>query len=80
MLCIFGVNVVYMFCIFGVNVMYRVFQKSVPEPSSSVTAYYSEVSIYPKVATKAISSVYISIKFTQKIFILCFNFIKNINI
>ena len=29
--------------------MYRVFQKSVPEPSSLGAAYYSEVSIYPNI-------------------------------
>ena len=50
-----------------------VFQKSVPEPS------YSEVSIYPKVASKAVSSVYLTIEFTKKN-ILCFIFIININI
>ena len=45
---------------------YRVFQKSVPEPSSSGAAYYSEVSIYQEVAAKADSAVYLSIEFTQK--------------
>ena len=45
---------------------YRVIQKSVPEPSSSGAAQYSEVSIYPKVAAKAVSSVYLSIEFTAK--------------
>ena len=45
---------------------YRVFQKSVPDPSSSGAAHYSEVSIYPKVAAKAVSSVYQFIEFTQK--------------
>ena len=36
----------------GAKVMrtYRVFQKSVPDPSSSGAAKYYEVSIYPKVA------------------------------
>ena len=34
---------------------YRVFQKSVQEPSSLGAAYYSEVSIYSKVAAKAVS-------------------------
>ena len=33
---------------------YRVYQKSVPEPSSSGAARYSEVSTYPKVAAKAV--------------------------
>ena len=61
------------------NVMYRVFQKSVPEPSSSDAAIYTEVSIYPKVAAKEVSSVYLSIEFTKNI-ILCFSFITNINI
>ena len=44
------------------------FQKRVPEPSSSGAAYflYSEVSIYPKVAAMAVSSVYLSIDFTTK--------------
>ena len=41
-----------------------VFQKSVPEPS------YSEVSIYPKVASKAVSSVYLTIEFTKKKYIM----------
>ena len=54
-----------------------VYQKSVPEPSSSGAARYSEVSTYPKVAAKA---VYLYLWNSQKIFILCFNFITNINI
>ena len=45
---------------------YTGYFKKVPEPSSSVAAYYSEVSIYPRVAAKAVSSVYLSIEFTQK--------------
>ena len=46
-------------------------QKSVPEPSSSGAAYYSEVSIYPKVATV---SVYLSIEFTQKAIHIIYQF------
>ena len=50
--------------------MYKVCQKSVPEPSSLGAAYYSEVSIYPKVDAKAVLSVYLSIEFTQKNYIM----------
>ena len=46
---------------------YRVFQKSVPEPSSWFAAKYSKLSIYQKVAAKAVSPVYVSNEFTQKI-------------
>ena len=47
---------------------YRVFQESVPEPSSSDAEYF-EVSIYPKVTAKNLS-----IEFTGKIkIILSFN-------
>ena len=44
----------------------RVFQESVPEPSILGAAQYTEVSIFTKVAAKAVSSVYLSIEFTQK--------------
>ena len=42
-----------------VSFVYRVFQNSVPEPSSLGAAKYSEVSIYSKVAAKV---VYLSIE------------------
>ena len=42
------------------------FSESVQESSSSGATYYSEVSFYPKVAAKAVSSVYLSIEFIKK--------------
>ena len=36
------------------------------KPSNSGDAYYSEVSINPKDAAKAVSSVYISIEYTKR--------------
>ena len=73
------ISFTYLIIIHFLPSLYRVVQKSVPEPSSSGAAYYSEVSIYPKVAAKVVSSVYPSIEFTQKIVILCllFNFNNN---
>ena len=62
---------------FTITYIYRVIQKSVPEPSSSGAAKYS---IYPKFAAKAVSLVIYLSNSQKKIFILCFNFITNINI
>ena len=58
---------------------YRVFQKSVPEPSSSGAALFSEVSMYPKVAKKKRphQSIYLSNSHTKKIHIMFKLYSKN---
>ena len=62
------------------NLFCRAIQKSVLEPLSLGAALYSEVSIYPEVAAKAVSSVFISIEFPKENIHIMLNFTTNINI
>ena len=60
--------------------MYRVFQKSVPKPSNSGAAQYTELFINPKSCRKSGLISLSNYRIHTKIFILCLNFITNINI